>query len=432
MQNKVKQFIYEQELLPEDATIICAVSGGVDSVCLLHILHQLGYSLILAHVNHHKREQSIIEQQAMKKLAEQYHIPFELLEYYDKEKENFQSEAHYARYDFLKKLAIKYNTPFIATAHHLEDQAETILMRLITGSNLYGYAGISIKKHEDQFDLVRPLLCVSKEEIYSYAQKHQLLYFEDSSNASDDYLRNRIRHHILPLLQKENKNYLNKFQEFSIQAKDSFDFIRKQSINYLDKLNNNIEAISFNKLDSALKRDILCLWFERNHIERNYATIIRCTEILKQNKNTTYSLKGELFFQLEYGIASIQKRNSASSFEEKLELDNYVVILNRYKFYFSKKLPQNNEKYLKLWYNDLKLPFLIRSRRDGDFINMSYGKKKVARILIDEKIPTGIRNQIPLVFDHSEELLWVYGIARSKSVIEQKEKGDIYLVCEEV
>ncbi|MDE7106448.1 MAG: tRNA lysidine(34) synthetase TilS, partial [Anaeroplasmataceae bacterium] len=83
-------------------------------------------------------------------------------------------------------------------------------------------------------------------------------------------------------------------------------------------------------------------------------------------------------------------------------------------------------------YNDLKLPFLIRNRKDGDQIEMSYGNKKVARIFIDEKIPTRLRNQIPLVFDHTEELLWVYGIAKSKTVIDQKQKGDIYLVCEEV
>ena len=304
-------------------------------------------------------------------------------------------------------------------------------LRLISGSNLYGYAGISIKKQEGAFEFIRPLLCVSKEEIYAYAKKNHLLYFEDASNASDDYLRNRIRHHILPLLQKENKSYLHKFQEFSIQAKDSFDFIRKQSINYIDKLNNNIEAISFNTLDSALKKDILCLWLEQNQVERNYATIVKCMQLLKQNKNCTYPLKGDFFFQLEYGIATIQRKNLTSSYEKELDIKDTIKILNHYKFYFSKKLPQNNEKYLKLCYNDLKLPFLIRTRKDGDFINMGYGSKKVARILIDEKIPTGIRNQIPLVFDHSGNLLWIYGIAKSKSVVDQKEKGDIYLVCEE-
>ncbi|MDE6407666.1 MAG: tRNA lysidine(34) synthetase TilS [Anaeroplasmataceae bacterium] len=236
MQTKVQKFIKEQNLIPTTNPIICAVSGGVDSVCLLHILHSLNYPLVLAHVNHHKREQSAVEQAAMENLAKEFNIPFELLDFYDNGADNFQNSAHDARYTFFKQLAKKYHTTLIATAHHLNDQAETILMRLITGSNLYGYAGISIIQQEKDYSLIRPLLCVSKEEIYTYAKEHNLLYFEDISNSSDDYLRNRIRHHILPLLEKENINYLEKMQEFSTQTKESFNFIRKQSINYLDKL----------------------------------------------------------------------------------------------------------------------------------------------------------------------------------------------------
>ncbi|MDE6408462.1 MAG: tRNA lysidine(34) synthetase TilS, partial [Anaeroplasmataceae bacterium] len=95
-------------------------------------------------------------------------------------------------------------------------------------------------------------------------------------------------------------------------------------------------------------------------------------------------------------------------------------------------IPQNNEKYLKLWYNDLKLPFFIRNKKEGDFINMSYGNKKVARILIDKKIPLSKRDQIPLVFDRDGNLLWIYDLAKSQAVHNQKDKSDIFLVCEEV
>ncbi|MDE7385274.1 MAG: tRNA lysidine(34) synthetase TilS [Anaeroplasmataceae bacterium] len=182
MQTKVQKFIKEQNLIQTAAPIICAVSGGVDSVCLLHILHSLHYPLVLAHVNHHKREQSIIEQSAMEQLAKKLNIPFELLNYYDSGKDNFQNNAHDARYSFFRQLAKKYHTNLIATAHHLNDQAETILMRLITGSNLYGYAGISIIQQEKDYSLIRPFLCVTKDEIYSYAKENGLSFFEDTSN----------------------------------------------------------------------------------------------------------------------------------------------------------------------------------------------------------------------------------------------------------
>ncbi|MDE7162278.1 MAG: tRNA lysidine(34) synthetase TilS, partial [Anaeroplasmataceae bacterium] len=408
MLEKIKNFIKENHLFKSNEPIICAVSGGVDSLCLLHILHQLKYNVVLAHVNHHKREQSSIEQQAMQNLAESYNIPFELMEYYDDGLENFQSQAHQARYIFFKSLAKKYKTKWIATAHHLDDQAETILMRLISGSNLYGYAGISVQQQEKEYTLVRPLLCVSKEEIYQYATQENLSFFEDSSNQSDDYLRNRIRHHILPLLKKENENYLEKIQEFSVQAKQTFDFIRKQSINYLDKLNNNIDIASFKSLDLALRNDIICLLFERFELSKNKEIILKCVQLLEQNKNCKYRLKDEHYLYIEYGKAFIKKIQDISSFCEKIGLDETILILNQYKFYFSKKIPQINAKYLKLCYNDLKLPFLIRNKKEGDFIEMSYGNKKVSRLLIDEKIPVRKRNQIPLIFDQEGNLLWVY------------------------
>ena len=305
MEQKILKFICENNLIPENKTIICAVSGGVDSICLLHILHNLNYSLVLAHVNHHKRKESDEEAKAMKALANHLKLPFELFDYYADHTENFQAKAHDARYSFFETLALKYNTSLIATAHHLDDQAETILMRILSGSNLYGYGGISIKKEENGFHYIRPLLCASKKELYDYALKHQLTYFEDSSNASDDYLRNRIRHHILPLFQAENENYLNKFQEFSVMLKQSFDFIRKQSINYLDKLNNNIDVSSFNTLDEALQLDILCLLLERYNLEKNNMVIHNCLGLIRKSKNKKIHLKQEYTFCIEYGQALI-------------------------------------------------------------------------------------------------------------------------------
>ena len=102
MEKKVLDFIGKENLFTPKDTIICAVSGGVDSVCLLHILHSLKYSLVLAHVNHHKRKESQEEELSMQRLAKSLNIPFELLDYYDEHKDNFQAMAHHARYSFFK------------------------------------------------------------------------------------------------------------------------------------------------------------------------------------------------------------------------------------------------------------------------------------------------------------------------------------------
>ena len=141
MENRVKNFLLENNLII-NSPIVCAVSGGADSVSMLHILHRLGYKVILAHVNHNKRSQSIIEEESMRKLAMSLSILFELLDYHYNGEDNFHNDSHNARYDFFRCVCEKYNTNILATAHHSDDQIETVLMKIIEGSNLYGYGGI--------------------------------------------------------------------------------------------------------------------------------------------------------------------------------------------------------------------------------------------------------------------------------------------------
>ena len=240
MENKIKNFIINNNLIEEEP-IICATSGGVDSVCLINILHNLGYKVVLAHVNHHKRKESELEEEAMKLLARKLDVPFELLNYHYNGKDNFHNDSHNARYDFFKSLCLKYNTHTIASAHHLDDQIETILMKIMEGSNLYGYGGISISNFDGNYKLIRPLLCVTKDELYKYAKESNLIYFEDSSNFEDDFLRNRLRHHVIPYLKKECSDLGKKTLEYNIQVKEAFDYIRKDSIKYLEEHDNKIE-----------------------------------------------------------------------------------------------------------------------------------------------------------------------------------------------
>lgn len=427
----VKEFISKNKIIEADNYIVCATSGGADSVVLLTMLYKLGYKVVLAHVNHHKRIESEAEQKAMESLANSLNIPFELLSYYDDHLDNFQDKAHNARYTFFKSVADKYKTKYIATAHHLDDQLETILMKIIAGSNLYGYGGISIKQNIDSYILIRPLLCLDKSQIYSYANINNLTYFEDNSNQSDDYFRNRLRHHIIPELKKEAPTILKKAQEYSTQVKEAFSFIRNQSIKYLDLLNNTIEVKTFTPLDIALQKDIICLLLERNNINKNNDIINSCLDLIHNNTNKEISLKNNSIFSISYGIAKITRKKMIAGFNEILNLDTEAFILGKYHFYFSKKIPQNNANYIKLCYNGLKLPLLIRNRTDGDFINMSYGKKKVSRVLIDAKIDKISRDNTPLIFDNEKNLLWIYNLAKSIDVESQKNNFDIFLVCEE-
>lgn len=432
MEQKVLSFIKQNNLI-NDESIVCAISGGVDSICLLNILYKLGYKLILAHVNHNKREQSIVEQKAMEQLAKKLNIPFELLDYHFEATDNFHNDSHNARYNFFKQICDKYDTNVIATAHHLDDQLETILIKLMDGSNLYGYGGISYSYFDGKYKVIRPLLCTNKDELYKYAKTNFLNFFEDSSNNEDVFLRNRIRHNVIPLLKEECCDIYNKVSQFSLQLKEAFDYIRKQSIEYLEKNNNIIRLESFNDLDVALKKDIISLLLENYKIRKNNQIILDILNILADESGTkTIHLEGEYVLIRSYKSCYIEKTKTTAYIEEKLELGNKVFFNNKYRVYFSKKIPDSNAKYIKLCYNTLKLPFVVRNKRNGDEINLPIGNKKVSRVFIDHKVPANVRDNIPIILDSSNNILWVYDYVKAKEVIDQKNIGDIYLVCEEV
>ena len=430
MENKIKNFIIEHNLIVEEP-IICATSGGVDSVCLINILHNLGYKVILAHVNHHKRAQSEIEEKAMRNLAKKLNVPFELLEYYYDGNDNFHNDSHNARYDFFKGLCAKYNTKTIASAHHLDDQIETILMKIMEGSNLYGYGGISILYNDGNYRIIRPLLCVTKNELYDYAKEHNLEYFEDSSNHEDDFLRNRIRHHVVPLLKKECVDLANKTLEYNIQVKEAFDYIRKDSIKYLESYDNKIEIESFNKLDIALKKDIISLILERNNIRKNNNIILSILKLLdNSNGSKKLKLNDNNVFIRSYNLAYVEKSNENTIDSVSVNVDDIVIYNNKYKFYFSNEVPNSNAKYIRLCYNKLKLPFIIRTKKEGDTIKLGIGTKKVSRILIDAKVRNDDRISVPIITDSENEILWIYNYAKSDSVVNDLQNGDIYFICE--
>ena len=430
MEKRIKSFILEHNLI-EDEVVICATSGGVDSVSLINILHNLGYKTVLAHVNHHKRIESEMEEKAMKELALKLNVPFEVLEYHYDGIDNFHNDSHNARYNFFKSLCIKYNTKTIASAHHLDDQIETILMKIMEGSNLYGYGGISISYNDGFYKVIRPLLCVTKDELYDYAKKNNLVYFEDSSNHEDDFLRNRLRHHVIPYLKKECSDLGKKTLEYNIQVKEAFDYIRKDSIKYLNDHDNKIEIESFNKLDIALKKDIISKVLENDNIRKNNNIVLSILKLLENDYGTKkIKLNDNFEFVRSYNYAYLKKNEDNLINSISVNIDDEVIYNNKYKFSFSKVKPNSNAKYIRLCYNKLNLPFIIRTKALGDTIELNIGNKKVSRILIDSKVRKDERDLVPIITDCNNEILWVYNYAKSKSVVDDKDDGDIYFVCE--
>jgi tRNA(Ile)-lysidine synthetase-like protein len=431
MEKRTLSFMQNNNLITNNF-IVCAVSGGVDSVCLLHILYNLGFKVILAHVNHNKREESKYEAIAMNELANQLNIPYEYYSYHYDNDDNFHNDAHIARYSFFRDVCNKYKTNVIATAHHLDDQIETILIKMINGSNLYGYGGISSMYEEAGIKIIRPLLHTNKDELYDYAKSNNIIYFEDKSNNEDEFLRNKIRHHVIPNLKDYSNDFYNKISQYSNQIKEAFNFIRSISIKYLNDNNDTIILDSFNNLDVAVKKDIISLMLEKYKISKNTRIIHQILDILNDSIGTSeISLDGNYRFVRNYNIARIKEKTYDNYNCVKLQNDE-IVYNNKFRIYFSKIKPNNNAKWIKLCYNSLELPFYIRPWKNGDEIKLQFGTKKLSRLFIDKKVPKDIRGEIPVITDKNNNILWVYGIAKSETIRNGRENGEIYLVCEEI
>lgn len=429
MLKKIANFIKINKLIEPNAKVVLAFSYGIDSRVLLDILIKLGYDVVIAHVNHKHRIQSELEEKETIALANEFSLQYEIMHLIEDHGANFHADAHNKRYDFFSSVAQKYNAKYIVTAHHLNDNAETIVLNLIRGSNLYGYAGINISQTRDNISIVRPLMCVTKKDIMEYQEKNDLKYFEDSSNSEDDFKRNRIRHHVLPLLENENPNILTELNNYSLMLHEAFKFIRTKSIAYLKSNNNEINLDSFIDLDDALKKDIISLILEKNNIDRSYNLInLILQTLIKDTPQSDINLKNNMIFKKRYKKAYIEQKLSIPQNYHKL-YENNVISTQNLRFYFTKNLPNSGAKYIKLCYNELVFPLIIRSRQEGDTITMPYGHKKLKKLFMDYHLTKEERDSA-LILENNGEILWVVNYAKSKKLTQMKANGDIYLIYE--
>lgn len=248
---------------------IVAVSGGVDSVCLLDLLvKEKDYELIVAHFDHGIRSDSHMDAEFVRELANKYKLPFVTDEGH-LGPDASEDKARDARYKFLRQSAQDHNAVAVITAHHLDDRLETLFINLIRGTGRRGLASIS----ESSF-IKRPLLKVSKSDLKLYASNHALKWREDSSNSSDKYLRNYVRHHILVKLDPETKQKLINLMDDQTRVNNQIDQIVGTELLNTDpkKLSrqvvNGLSFVEGEELISSWLRQNNLFNFDRKTIER--------------------------------------------------------------------------------------------------------------------------------------------------------------------
>jgi tRNA(Ile)-lysidine synthase len=208
---KLEQSVEQRmrSLLSPQEKVLCAISGGPDSVALAHALKTLPFPLVLAHVDHQLRKTSARDARFVRTLAQRWDVPYYVEKVAVKAQakkrgSGIEETARHLRYAALQKVAEKTKCSVIVTAHTADDQSETVLMNFLRGAGSTGLAGIPwVREMTPTIRLIRPFLEVERSEVMAYLKRHQLPYRTDPSNRSGRFTRNRIRHRLLPLLEKE-------------------------------------------------------------------------------------------------------------------------------------------------------------------------------------------------------------------------------------
>lgn len=431
-------FNYLKKLLKKDDVVVVATSGGPDSMCLLNVLNSLktenNIKIICAHVNHGLREESTSEALFVKEYCEKNNLVFEYLKIESYQNNKFsEQEARNRRYKFFDELAIKYQAQFLMTAHHGDDLIETILMRIVRGSNLKGYIGIPKVSKNDNYQIIRPLLRLSKKDIIEYLEKNKIDYVVDKSNESENYTRNRYRKHMLPFLKSEDARVHLKFLKYSEELEALKKYVDKdiktkikeiyvENYIVINKLLENDEYLQEKIVEYIIediqKREIF------NINDKQFANIMK---LIKAKGNKEIDLADNFIARKSYNKLYIEKKRENKSY--KYFFENELTILNKYKFCKIKNSNDKSNFVIRLNSKEIELPLIIRTKQIGDKMaikNLS-GTKKLKDIFIDCKMDMKIRNEYPIVCDSKNNIIWIPGIKKSIFDKEINEKYDIIL-----
>ncbi len=411
--------------LPKNSKIVVATSGGPDSMCLLdHLLkikNQKQLTLICAHVNHQLRKESAQEALMVKNYCNQNNIIFEMMTIDHYEKGNIENIARTKRYTFFEKLIDKYKASYLITAHHGDDLIETILMRIVRGSNLKGYAGFNKITNMNRYKIYRPLISVTKEEILNYVNKNNIPYALDKTNKDNTYTRNRFRNNVLPLLKNENKKVHQKFLNLSNTLSMYNEYIDKQVNQKLKKIyqNNVLNLDKFSKEDYIIKREIIYHILEKEYQkDLNLINDNHVENILKiiQNKkpNISINLPKNMQVKKEYNKLYLKSNQNVENY--KIEFQNFIKLSNGK---IIEKVDKSNDTSNYICYlnsQELNFPLWIRNRKNGDKVSIKglNGTKKLKDIFIDEKIAKEKRETWPILVDNNDEILWIPGLKKTK------------------
>ena len=439
--DSVYSFLLNKINLKPSDIIVVGVSAGPDSMALLYILKELrekiGFKIVVAHINHNVRKESKEEALFLKKYCEDNDIIFEMMTITKYGDDNFHNEARSIRYNYYEELIKKYGANYLMTGHHADDLIETILMRIVRGSTLRGYGGFSDCFKMDNYTIVRPLISVTKKELEKFDKENGIPFCVDKSNFKDKYTRNRYRKNVLPFLKKEDKNVHEKFLKFSKAIMETDLYISKIVLKEINNVyhDNYLDIKKFKELDDIIKKRIIDYIFTSFYeddiilIDDRHVTLVM--EAVNSNKaNLVFNLPNNYLLVKEYNRIYF-KHDIDSIMPYDIELSDEVFLPNGLTIKRIDKSNTDGNDILRINYNDVTFPLRVRTRKNGDKINVKNmdGSKKVSDILIDSKIPKSKRDLWPIVVDSKDIVVWIPKVKKSKYNRRKDENCDIIYKC---
>ena len=409
MLERFLKYIAEEGLFQRGDRVLLGVSGGMDSMLMAALFSQSGYPFGMAHCNFGLRgSESDQDEQFVKKEAEKLRIPFyskrfQTHAYAEEKKISTQMAARELRYTWFDQLAEEEDYQVIALAHHLNDLVETMLINLLRGT---GPAGMHSMQPRNG-NRVRPLLCFTREEIAREVAKQKIPYREESSNASDHYLRNRLRHHLVPMLKAENPSLEHTFAATARHFAEAGRFIDQQLAPYRAWLTKDGEnwRLPCEKLTGmgsgsfVLFRLLQPFGFNADVAREVFRACN--SQAGKQFFSPTHRLIKDRDQLIITPLHQGEEKKSGPALEDLFEtavLDSAAAEID----------PGPNTAYLD--YDTLQLPLTVRNWQPGDRFHPlgMRGHKKLSDFFIDLKIPLHRKHRIPLVCS-GEEIVWVAG-----------------------
>lgn len=414
MKEQIQQYIIQHQLLSGEKPVVVGISGGADSVALLHILVSLGYKCIAAHCNFNLRgDESFRDEQFTIDFTKRLQVPlckisFETNKYAQENRLSVEMAARELRYRWFEELLNTYDADAVAVAHHRDDSVETLLINLTRGSGLTGLTGIKPKNG----NVVRPLLCVSREDIYAYIENNGLEYVTDSSNSSDIYTRNFIRLKVIPLLEEINPSVkaslartANHLYDASLIYNHSIEEARRVIIQ-----NNRLSIsalLSFPAPATILYEMLKPYGFSRTVCESIFTVLDKDSgKIFYSSTHRLLKDRSDLLIDVLSGednrayLINLEDDNVDLPVELKPEI---VVIKESYQI-------EKDKKFAYFDFDKLSFPLVLRHWQEGDwFVPFGMkGKKKISDYFNDKKFSLFDKEKTWLLCS-GQDVIWIVG-----------------------